>query len=237
MNINEITKELKEKYPEMEMTVAEDLVKSNKRKTYASELTKEDLQKMGIVDVDFDNLIVYGKNGPLKYHKNKKGYLMVSLYDVDENGNRIKIPTVYKYKKINGYTCESNSYIYKPRIIGLHRILWAWKYGKVHTGKVIDHINNKHTNIEDYKLENLQEITPLENLSKERTNYGTRRIRVVKDNMLEHYLNRLKHCIEEYEIAKTEHDARKCHNLRSSISVYQAKLRYICEKIEKKENF
>ena len=56
MNINEITKELKEKYPEMEITVAEDLIKSSKRKTYASELTKEDLQKLGVVDVDFDNL-------------------------------------------------------------------------------------------------------------------------------------------------------------------------------------
>ena len=139
MNINEITKELKEKYPEMEMTVAEDLVKSNKRKTYASELTKEDLQKMGIVDVDFDNLIVYGKNGPLKYHKNKKGYLMVSLYDVDENGNRIKIPKIVKYRKKDGSIGECPTHAYKHRIIRLYKVLWVWRYDKVQKGHVIDH--------------------------------------------------------------------------------------------------
>lgn len=228
MNINEIVEQLEEKYPQMEIKIAKDVLKSN-RQTYASKLTKEDLQKLGVVDVDFDNIIVYGHNGPLKYSKNAKGYLMVTLYDVDENGNRIKLPRKFKNGK--------ESYIYKARTIGLHRVLWAWKYGKVHTGKVIDHINNHHTNIEDYKIENLQEITPWENLSKERANYGTRTIKVVKDNMLDHYLNRLKHCIEEYEIAKAEHDATKCHNLRSSISIYQAKIRYICQKIEKEKNF
>lgn len=228
MNINEMTEILKEKYPEIEI-LRGDLYLKSQRKTYASQLTKEDLQKMGVVDVDFDNLIVYGDNGPFKIHKNKKGYLMINLYSIDIEGKRLKSSVIRKNGK--------KSYSYKTRSIGLHRVLWAWKYGKVHTGKVIDHINNKHTNIEDYRLENLQEITPWENINKERANYGTRTIKVVKNNMLDHYLNRLKHCIEEYEIAKAEHDARKCHNLRSSISIYQAKIRYICQKIEKEKNF
>ena len=41
------------------------------------------------------------------------------------------------------------------RTIGLHRAIYAWYNNEVPDGYVVDHINNKHSDIEDYTLENL----------------------------------------------------------------------------------
>jgi len=193
------------------------------RKEYASELTKDFLIKAGVVAVDLENCRVFGEQSEFIPVINKQDYLMISLYDLDENGNRIKIPIKRKFK---GCKKPTNTYIYKNRIVSLNRLLWAWKYGSVPAGYVIDHINNKHTELEDYKLDNLQCITPAENLSKERPE-STTMCRPAYGVSKEVYEQRLEYYLAEYEKAKKEHNAKAAHRLRSNIAAQKARIRYI----------
>lgn len=193
------------------------------RKEYASELTKDFLIKAGVVTVDLENCRVFGEQSEFIPFINKQDYLMISLYDLDENGNRIKIPIKRKFKGCKKLT---NTYIYKNRVISLNRLLWAWKYGSVPTGYVIDHINNKHAELEDYKLNNLQCITPAQNIAKERPE-STTICRPAYGISKEVYEQRLEYYLAEYEKAKKEHNAEAAHRLRSNIAAQKARIRYI----------
>ena len=133
--------------------------------------------------------------------------------------------TIY-YNAIDGTRHAYNAYIYKTRLIGLHRILWAWKYGKVEAGMVVDHINNKHDELEDYRFDNLQCITPAENIAKERNNYN-KRIVVNKKKGIQFYQDKLNRLNEEYEIAKLNKDQIEAHKLRSKISHTKGCIRYL----------
>ena len=190
---------------------------------YASELTKDELIKSGIWAVDLENCRVYGRNKELTPVINRQGYLMINIYDLDENGNKIKLPIKRQYK---GCKKPTYTYIYKTRLVSLNRLLWAWTYGKVKAGYVIDHINNKHENLEDYRLENLQEITPAENLAKERKESDFM-IKPGKNKTIDHYLIKLYDFTKLYEQAKKDHDAEKAHRLRSNISQTRARIRWI----------
>ena len=195
------------------------------RKDYASELTKEELIKAGVVAVDLENCKVYGKYGEIIPTINSQNYLMLSLYELDENGNKIKVPIKRTYKGTTK-TSVYNTYTYKTLPVSLNRLLWAWKYGKVRAGYIIDHINNKHDNLEDYKLENLQEITPAENVTKEKPESNFM-IKPAKHKTIEYYAIKLNHYIKLYEQAKKDHDADKAHKLRSNISQVKARIRWI----------
>ena len=111
-------------------------------------------------------------------------------------------------------------------MVSLSRLVWAWKYGKVKAGYMIDHINNKHENLEDYKLENLQEITPAQNLAKERKKSDFM-VKPAKHKTIEDYSFELDYYTMLYEQAKKDHDADKAHSLRSNISQIRAKIRWI----------
>ena len=199
---------------------------------YASELTKEMLIKMGVVNVDFDTLTVYGANGPLtliKSHNQK--YIVVSLYALDENGERIRLPRTVTRVRKNGYVYYTDSYMYKCKNIVLSRLLWAWKYGIAHAGMVIDHINNKHDELEDYRLDNLQEITPGQNLAKEKTNSNTRIVHRTKKG-IGFYEDKLIQAEAEYENAKLKGDADLAHKTRSMVSYYRACIRGILNELQ-----
>lgn len=193
------------------------------RKDYASELTKEELIKAGVWAVDLENCRVYGRSTEIVPTINNSGYLMISLYDLDEDGNKIKVAIKRKFK---GCKKPTETYVYKTRLVSLSRLLWAWKYGKVKAGYVIDHKNNKHENLEDYKLENLQEITPAENLAKERKESDFM-VKPGKNKTIDHYLIKLYDFTKLYEQAKKDHDAEKAHKLRSNISQTRARIRWI----------
>lgn len=203
---------------------------------YASELTKEDLIKMGVVDVDFDTLTVYGTNGPktpVKSHNQK--YIVISLYALDENGERIKLPRTTTKVKHNGYVYYIDSYMYKCKTVLLSRLLWAWKYGIAHEGMVIDHKNNRHDRLEDYRLENLQEITPAQNIAKERPNSNTRI--VYRKKSIEYYEDKLTQAESDYENAKLLGDADLVHKTRSMVSYFRACIRGILEKMGQNEQY
>lgn len=191
------------------------------RKEYASELTKEELIQSGVVAVDLENCRVFGARGELTPTINAQGYLMISLYALDENGNKIKIPYRRLFKGRKNYV---NTYVYKARLLSLNRLLWAWKYGKVRAGYVIDHKNNKHEELEDYRLDNLQEITPAENIAKERKK-SEFTLKPAKKKSIEYYEKKLEYYLVKYEAAKKAHDSDLAHKLRSNISQQRAKIR------------
>jgi hypothetical protein len=190
---------------------------------YAKKLTKEDLMKGGIVEITSDCKI-FGKNGEIPiYQKHNQGYMTITIYDIDEEGNRIKVPITRMFK---GSKNPCNTYIYKTRVIGLHRAMWAWHYGEVPEGMVVDHVNNRHTNLEDYHLSNLQLLTQKENVAKERTNWNMYELKCKLNKPRSFYEAKLAAYETKYEKAKEDGDAELCHKLRSNISQVRARIRY-----------
>ena len=192
-----------------------------KRKNYASKLTKEDLIKGGITLITEDGLIFKGEE-QATFSVTEGGYLTIWIYELDENGERIKKPITRTYR---GCSKPVETYVYEARTVGLHRAMWAWFHGEVPEGYVVDHINNKHDSIEDYHLSNLQLLTPAENLMKERGN-STKQIPCSLKRPLSFYENKLNAYLAEYEEAKKNHEADRAHHLRANIANTRARIRY-----------
>lgn len=184
---------------------------------YARKLTKDELMEFGITEVTTTGRVFrYGEE--VNYTIDNQGYFMYRIYDKDENGNKIKIP-----KSANAKDYE---YTYKYRAIGLHRLMWAWHYGEVPEGMIVDHKNNSHTHIEDYYLSNLQLLTPAENIAKERDNWHVSELKCNLNKPRSHYENKLEGYTLAYEQAKKDKDAKAAHSLRCNISQARARLRY-----------
>ena len=188
---------------------------------YARKLTKLELMKSGITEVTVDGHVYAGEK-ELFPKANKQGYLMHSIYELDKNGEKIKIPNE---KSVFGYN-------YKQRSIGLHRLMWAWHFGEVPSGLVCDHINNRHSRIEDYHLSNLQLLTPAENVAKDKANWFTSEVKCQLNKPRSFYEEKLAKYEAEYEEAKIAGDAVLTHKLRANISQCRARLRYYDSHIE-----
>ena len=182
---------------------------------YARRLTKEEIMKSGITTVTKDGR-VFRENTEIKPTVNASGYFVINLFELDENGNRIIIP----------YEKSAFGYVYKPRVVGLHRLMYAWHYGEVPEGMIVDHKNNIHTHIEDYYLSNLQLLTPGDNLAKERDNWHVSELKCNLNKPRSHYENKLEGYKLAYEQAKKDKDAKAAHRLRCNISQTRARLRY-----------
>lgn len=191
------------------------------RKPYASRLTKDELIKSGITLVTEDGL-VYRNDQLVNFSINAGGYWVTPIYVLDENGNKIKKPIKRQYE---GCSHVTDTYVFDSRVLGLHRIMWAWFHDEVPEGYVVDHINNKHENLEDYHLSNLQLLTPAENLAKERPT-SNKQIPCKLNKPLSWYENRLNNYLAEYDEAKRNHDAAAAHRLRANIASMKAKIRY-----------
>ena len=197
-------------------------------KNYAKRFTKEDLIKAGIKEITSDYKVVYNSGRTLEKEEDfdqlKQGYVVFPIYDLDENGNKIKVPVKRKSKNCKNLI---NTYYFKMKVIGLHRAIWAWFNGEVPYGMVVDHIDNKHETIYDNRFENLQLLTPAENLAKERALSDWQK-KCDMSKSLEFYENRLKGYLEEYKKEKEEHSSstKKAHDLRSHIAQYRARIRY-----------
>ena len=102
------------------------------------ELTKKDIEiRFSIANIDPMTDEVTMKNGNVRLPKlGNQGYYGFSVYD------------------------KANK---KQTTIPYHRLKWAWFYGFVPKGKVVDHINEDKL---DNRLENLQLLTTRENLAK-----------------------------------------------------------------------
>ena len=127
-----------------------DLIGTHKSKCRTREVTKNQLEALGVVYVTEDG-DVYTYNGkevvkktPFevilkhKYSTNKKRYLYLDFY--------------------NPLTCKNIR-------IALHRIVYAWFNGVARAGMTIDHIDNNELN---NNINNLREMTLEENLSRKK---------------------------------------------------------------------
>lgn len=189
---------------------------------YGRELTKEQLIAAGITEITPEGRVYRGEV-EVNMSKTQRNYLVFSIYDRDENGNLIKLP----------HPRNPKSYVYAIRSIGLHRAIYAWFYGKVPEGKVVDHIDNKHSELIDYRLPNLQILTPAQNLEKERIkNENPKVIKCKLWRPRSYYENRLNSYVAQYEEAKAQRDTKRAHTLRTSISNAKAQLRYYDDHIE-----
>ena len=192
-----------------------------KRKTYASKLTKEMLMASGIELITEDGTVI--RNGKQYFPiRNKKGYLMLCLYDLDEDGNKIKIPIIRKFK---GCRKPINTYKYKTMMVGLHRAMWAWHYGVVEEGCVVDHKNNKHKSIEDYNISNLQILSQRENVTKDRE-ASTYEIKCKLDRPLSYYEDKLAYYEDLYQKAVKEGNQEEAHKQRTNTFGQRARIRY-----------
>ena len=184
---------------------------------YGRELTKEQLIASGITEITPEGRVFRGEI-EVNMTKTANGYLVFSIYDRDEKGNLIKLP----------HPRNPMSYVYKTRSIGLHRAMYAWFHGKVPEGKVVDHVDNKHTELIDYRLPNLQLLTPSENLTKEKDpdSVGTRMLKCKLWRPRTYYEDKVNNAIAEYEAAKACRDTKRARTLRTTISCAKARLRY-----------
>lgn len=98
----------------------------------------------------------------------------------------------------------------------------------------MDHINNKHTDIEDYHISNLQLLTPAENIAKERGE-SDKQIKCKLNKPLSFYEDKLKKYTTLYEEAKKAHNAELVHKLRSSVAGTKARIRYYLAHLEEAE--
>ena len=191
------------------------------RKPYASKLTKEMLIANGIELITEDGVVI--RNGKQLFPtQNKKGYLMLCLYELDEEGNKIKIPITRTAK---GCRKPINTYCYKAMSVGLHRAMWAWLYGVVEEGYVIDHISNKHDSIEDYNINNLQVISQRENVMKERGG-SIVELKCKLDRPLSYYEDKLAYYEDLYQKAVKDGNQEEVHRQRANTYTQRAKIKY-----------
>ena len=192
------------------------------RKTYASRLTKEMLIANGIELITEDGTVIKNGKQVIPTKNKRTGYLMIFIYDLDEDGNKIKIPIT---KICKGCKKPSNTYLYKIRAVGLHRAMWAWLYGVVEEGYVVDHKNNKHTSIEDYNINNLQLISQRENTTKDRE-ASIVELKCKLDRPLSYYEDKLAYYEDLYQKAIKEGNQEEARLQRNNTYNQRARIRY-----------
>ena len=179
------------------------------RRDYSQEITKDLLKSLGITEVTPDGKHIFRNGEELKLQviNKKKGYLGVVIY-----GKRLDE--------------DENSYIN----LCMHVANYVWNKGDRKNGLVVDHIDNNPLNND---ISNLQLITQSENLAKNIPGFGKARVRMPKYITLEKIQQKLAYYTELYEQAKRDHDAERCHALRSNVGSWKSKLRQYLECPEK----
>ena len=195
-------------------------------KIFARPLTKDYLKKHGVREITEDCKVIFDDGRVLEkeedFSKDKLGYLRFNVFELDENGNRIRIPITKRYK-YKGYEKLSNTYKYKVRTIYLHRGMWAWFNNEIPDGILsIDHISNKHDTLYDNRLENLQLLSQGEHARKDKP-LSTRELRCRMTLPLSYYEEKLNTYLNKYNNAKSKEEKRL---LVAYISQYKARIRY-----------
>lgn len=183
-----------------------------KQRTYAREITKDYLIKLGITDVTPDGLHVFKNGKEMKQQKTRSGkkkyYLSVTLYDPDL---RQSIPVEERTNGTGHFT------------LGVHVVNYVWNKKDKAQGIVIDHLDNDPFNND---IDNLDPKTPKANLHKEHRDWGIAQTKCKLNKPLSFYEDKLTHYLELHDEAQKQGDAAACHKLRSNISQTRARIRY-----------
>lgn len=175
-------------------------------KNYASALTRDYLEYLGITEVSEDGTKIMKGEQELTQHYDGH-YKQITLYD----------PAVRKATPEN-LRNNSTGQLY----FGVHRIVYCWYNRVIPAGMVIDHRNSNKL---DNRLENLQLLTPQENINKERGE-STKQIKCKLDRPRDYYEDKLAKYLALYEEAKKNHDEYKAHKQRANLANIRARLRY-----------
>lgn len=197
---------------------------------YAKRLTKERLIQEGFTEITKEGRLFKGEREVFPHWNGKEDnpnrYLCIQLYQRDSEGHLIKGKNrIYKRTRKDGTIAETLGYAGKLETFGLHRVMWAWFHDEVPEGYVCDHINNKHSRIEDYHLDNLQLLTPKENITKERI-CNVKEIPCKLNRPRSYYEDKLAKYEALYEEAKENRDKEEAHKQRANIANIKGKLRY-----------
>lgn len=196
---------------------------------YARKLTKEDLIADGITEITKEGRVFKGEKEVFPHwspNKSTGDYLSIIICERDPEGHLIKgKERICKYTKKDGTISEHLSWTAKFRTIGLHRAMWAWHYGEVPEGMVVDHKDNQHSTLHDYRLENLQILTPQQNLEKEK-GVSTKQVKCMLNKPRSFYEDKVAKYEALYEEAKANKDAYAAHKQRANLAQARARLRY-----------
>lgn len=182
-----------------------------KRRTYAGEITKDYLKKLGVEFVSTNGaaVIVNGKVAKFSCsHSNKRPYNNVMFYDPDLRAATPK---------------EERTTTTGQLVIGVHVLNYVWNVKDKPSGMVIDHIDNDSTNND---ISNLQCITVSENLAKEKPNWHISETKCKLNKPRGFYEEKLEKYELLYEAAKENKDTELAHKLRTNIAQTRARLRY-----------
>ena len=187
-------------------------MKKRKAYTYAAELTKEYLMKLGITDVTPDGLHIYKGSEELaqyipKDKDVKRRYFRVSLYDPEI---RQATPKEERTKSTGAI------------IIPVHVINYVWNKGPRELGLIVDHLDNNPLN---NHIDNLQLITQRENSIKDR-DASTRELKCKLDRPLSYYEDKLAYYEDLYQKAVKEHNREEANKRRANIYGQRARIRY-----------
>lgn len=176
------------------------------RQNYGTQLTRDYLEYLGITEVSEDGAKVMKGDQELTQYENG-GYKAVGLYDP---AKRRLVPM------------EERTNTTGQLQLGVHRIVYCWYNRIIPDGMVVDHRNNNKL---DNRLENLQLLTPKENVWKGRE-CDTKEKKCKMNKPRKFYEDKLAKYEALYEEAKANHDAKACHKLRANVANTRARLRY-----------
>jgi hypothetical protein len=173
---------------------------------YATHLTRDYLEYLGITEVSKDGTKIMKGDKEITQHYDGR-YNLITLYD----------PAIRQATPIELRTNTTGQIHF-----GVHRIVYCWYNRIIPNGIVIDHINSNKL---DNSIDNLQMLTPKENVNKERPE-STKEMPCKLNKPRSFYENKLAEYEKLYETAKANKEADRAHNLRSNIAQTRARLRY-----------
>ena len=173
---------------------------------YATTLTRDYLEYLGVTDVTKDGKVFKGDQELPQYFDGR--YLLVNFYDP---AIRRATPPEKRRNNTGQFT------------VGVHRVVYAWYKKIIPAGMILDHLDNNKTN---NHLDNLRLVTPSENIVKDRPEANKKLMKCKLNKDRSFYENKLKLYTELYEAAKLNKDQDAAHKLRNYISQYRARLRY-----------